>query len=158
MPTPSIMIRSDVVQNLPDFLYDAPFGDYYLQVLGSRKAGALYINRVMSAYRLDNMGSYINKPVILSQVVEKVQLTKNFMRKLDIFLDRQYSKDIDYIVSIQQFVLASLYLQNNKIKEFKKTVIFAHHKCKTYPYFVLYYLRGFPRLLRFLILFVKKIK
>ena len=52
-PTQSIIVTKDVIDNLPELFFRAPIGDYFLQVLASIRGGALYINKVMSAYRVD---------------------------------------------------------------------------------------------------------
>ena len=57
-PTPSLMLRRDVVAGLPGFLLDAPAGDYYLQMLGAVPGGALYLPWPMCVYRVNSSGSW----------------------------------------------------------------------------------------------------
>lgn len=61
MPTASLLIKREVFDNLPDWYYTAPVGDYFLQVLASANGGALYIPSVMSVYRTEAMGSFTQK-------------------------------------------------------------------------------------------------
>ena len=52
IPTPSIIIKKVAVDNIPDrFLVNAPVGDYFIQIFGSIKGGALFINKCMAIYR-----------------------------------------------------------------------------------------------------------
>ena len=45
-PTASLIIKKEAIQNLPMFVENAPVGDYFLQIFGSLKGGALYIDRI----------------------------------------------------------------------------------------------------------------
>ena len=52
IPTPSLFIRKSAINRIPDgMMQSAPIGDYILQVYGSLRGGAFYINRPMSVYR-----------------------------------------------------------------------------------------------------------
>jgi glycosyltransferase involved in cell wall biosynthesis len=57
-PTPSLMLHRSVVADMPSFLLHAPAGDYYLQILGASRGGALYLPWPMCAYRVDATGSW----------------------------------------------------------------------------------------------------
>ena len=56
LPTSSIIIKKDILKNLPSFFQNAPALDYFFQILGIADGGALYLNQVMSAYRLHPKG------------------------------------------------------------------------------------------------------
>lgn len=58
MATASILIKSDILKNLPEWFYQAPVGDYFIQILGSCKNGALYIDDITSVYRTGVEGSW----------------------------------------------------------------------------------------------------
>jgi glycosyltransferase involved in cell wall biosynthesis len=52
MPTASVMLRRSLCESLPRWLFnEAPFGDMYIYILGSRRGGAIYLDRPMSVYR-----------------------------------------------------------------------------------------------------------
>ena len=52
MPTPSLVIRRSVLDTMPAFFFDKPpVGDYFLQVWGSVRGGALYMPMAGAAYR-----------------------------------------------------------------------------------------------------------
>ena len=58
MPTAALMLKRNIFENMPDWFNRVPFGDYFIQCLASFNAGALYINRVMSVYRVNVPGSW----------------------------------------------------------------------------------------------------
>jgi glycosyltransferase involved in cell wall biosynthesis len=52
VPTPSIMFRRSAIATLPAWFYTPPpVGDYFLQVFGSLRGGALYLPMNAAAYR-----------------------------------------------------------------------------------------------------------
>ncbi|MEJ2491641.1 MAG: hypothetical protein P8Y84_08510 [Desulfuromonadales bacterium] len=57
-PTASLMIRKNIIKNLPDWYMSAPVGDYYLQIISSMRGGAIYLNDIMSVYRTGNNNSW----------------------------------------------------------------------------------------------------
>ncbi len=61
-PTASFIVRKEVMDNLPDWFYDtAPVGDFFLQIYGAKRGGALYINKPMSIYRVNAKNSWTVK-------------------------------------------------------------------------------------------------
>lgn len=59
MPSASIVIRRDAVDKIPAKVFEkSPMGDYLVQVYGSLKGGAYYINRSMCVYRRGHSTSW----------------------------------------------------------------------------------------------------
>lgn len=61
MPTASIMLNREVIPRIISFFEsakEAPIGDYYIQILGAERGGALYLNDTMCVYRAGVYGSY----------------------------------------------------------------------------------------------------
>ncbi|HHO0939532.1 glycosyltransferase [Aeromonas hydrophila] len=56
-PTASFLMRKDVLENLPDWFYSAPVGDYYLHVFCSFPNGCIYLPQKTVAYRIASIGS-----------------------------------------------------------------------------------------------------
>jgi glycosyltransferase involved in cell wall biosynthesis len=56
-PTSSMLVRSKMMRNLPDFFFIAPVGDFYIEALSGRN-GIYYIPRKMSVYRRNTRGSW----------------------------------------------------------------------------------------------------
>jgi glycosyltransferase involved in cell wall biosynthesis len=51
-PTSSYILRKSILDQIPDWFYEkAPVGDFFMEMYGARRGGALYINRPMSVYR-----------------------------------------------------------------------------------------------------------
>jgi len=59
--TGSLFIRREIFNNLPEWFYRAPVGDYYLQILSSLRGGAYYLSECMSSYRVLSEGSWTSK-------------------------------------------------------------------------------------------------
>lgn len=60
IPTASCIVRQRVKKELQEFMYSRPYmrsGDVFMQFLGSRRAGAVYIPEVMSIYRFETKSS-----------------------------------------------------------------------------------------------------
>jgi glycosyltransferase involved in cell wall biosynthesis len=98
-PTASIIIKKEVVDNLPDFFKGAPVADLLLQILGSIKAGALYINKTMSVYRIHSGG-------VWTSTVRNYKALKSFIAKMSISFDEmdkyysfRYHDEIELIKS-----------------------------------------------------------
>ncbi|MFC5694226.1 glycosyltransferase family 2 protein [Pseudomonas sp. GCM10022186] len=64
MHTASIMMTRDAMDNLPGWLSDCPFGDYFIQIMGAADSGALYIPELMSFYRMTAVGSWSSRKII----------------------------------------------------------------------------------------------
>lgn len=58
MPTASLMLKREILEELPNWFYRVPGGDYFIQCLASFNAGALFIDRGMSVYRANVPGSW----------------------------------------------------------------------------------------------------
>ena len=61
MPTASLLFRRAVIDIIPEWFSTAPIGDYYIQLLGSLKSGALYISDFSVVYRVNAIGSWSAK-------------------------------------------------------------------------------------------------
>jgi len=157
-PTASTVFHREVIDNLPDFFEETPVGDYYLQILGSVHGGALYIDRVMSVYRLGIEGSWSHSMINID-IDKKVKIHHAYMKALNdmnIYLNKKYQNEIVQKRSRYYYYIAVFYLKNNMFKEFKKNIesSFNTYPFRSLPYLFLYYLRFFPRL----ILNLQKIK
>lgn len=57
-PTASLMFRTEIVRNLPDFYVRAPIADIPLQLLAAKRGWAYYMDRPMCVYRLGGAMSW----------------------------------------------------------------------------------------------------
>ena len=78
MPTQSLMLRSDILKNAPDWFYKYPI-DYFIQILGSIGNGVLYIPSIFSAYRINVKGSWSTRQRNIS--VQKIKENLNREKK-----------------------------------------------------------------------------
>ena len=58
--TCSAVIKTNLIQNLPDWFTSLPFGDYALYLIAARHGKIKYINNVMSVYRIHPGGIHGN--------------------------------------------------------------------------------------------------
>lgn len=64
IPTASCLIKKEAMDRVIDFQKENPFltvGDIYIQIIGSLSGGAMYIDEVMSIYRLNVPNSWNEK-------------------------------------------------------------------------------------------------
>ncbi len=109
IPTASLIIKKEVVENLPSWFYtDAPVGDYFIQILGSIKGGALYINKCMAIYRKGHSGSWSME----EKDFQKIRIWREkyilAMKKLNEETGYKYDKEINkYLVNLNYRVLGA---------------------------------------------------
>lgn len=154
--TPSLMIDRRAVVKLPKFFHSTPVGDYYLQILGSINGGALYIDRVMSVYRVLSDGSWSSTQ---NNPEKRLDFCKSSIKSHDdinIYLNRKFEKSILKRKSIFFATIAHSYLHLGNIAEFKKYIRLTFEATEIHsPGLLLtYHLRNHPNLL----LFIKDLK
>ncbi len=148
-PTASLIFEKEAISNLPEWFDRAPFGDHFLQIFGSLKGGALYIDRPMSVYRRNAAGSWslamhdIKKK---EKEIEKIFKTYNDM---DRYFNQQFHFEITKIKSDLCLELAIAYLRDNDIVKFKQVVEdgYALSKKKSKKMLLSYHFRNLPILL-----------
>ncbi|RLK48372.1 glycosyltransferase involved in cell wall biosynthesis [Alkalispirillum mobile] len=92
-PTASLMFKRQLILDLPEWYYRTSMGDHYLQVLGARRGGALYINRCMSAYRNGVPGSWTKRKQTSLRFRYDFALLRNLQSidELDQYLGYRYT-------------------------------------------------------------------
>ncbi|WP_345976628.1 glycosyltransferase [Sulfurimonas sp. HSL3-7] len=149
-PTASLIFKRDVFDNLPQWFYEAPIGDYFAQIFGSLHGGALYIARPMSVYRRNAPGSW---SVTNTHMARQEQYLKDLLvsfDNLECYLDNEFHDDINLKRSKVYLKLAVLYLQQNKFKACHEAITQSHRLAnnKSLKLRTCYYLRKFPRFLQ----------
>ncbi|MDH1868546.1 glycosyltransferase [Pseudomonas chengduensis] len=66
MPTASILISTDILKNLPEWFKQAPVGDYFVQILGSERNGAIYLADITTVYRIATPKSWSSQRLKIS--------------------------------------------------------------------------------------------
>ena len=99
-PTPSLIIKKEVIDELPEFINEAPVGDYFIQVLASASGGALYLNRVMSAYRVHDGGwsSTIQKD--FTKYEQFATSMVHTINQIDLHYSKKYHHEFLLMISI----------------------------------------------------------
>lgn len=159
-PTASIILRKEALSNLPSFFNFTPVGDYFVQIFGSLNGGALYIDKVMSVYRQGVAMSWSSSMMDIGRRVEFYQKYIKMLDELDAYFNHSYQDELAHEKSKQFHEMAVFYLYNDMYNEFKKYIELSY---KIYPlkssyYFIDYYLRSFPRLIKNLKILKHKLK
>ena len=98
-PTTSLMFRKKLILEVPKYITRIIPGDYPMQIIGSNRGGALYINRCMSAYRVGEATSWSNITMKNSQKQKNHLLS--FHKMLTIvneYLNNRFDKEIKEII------------------------------------------------------------
>lgn len=62
--SPSAMFRKVVIDDLPDWFVNAPYGDWCLHILGAQIGKIKYFDEVMASYRVHNYGTFSNSETV----------------------------------------------------------------------------------------------
>ena len=98
-PTASLMFRSELIFNFPNWVRELIPGDYPMQIIGSVRGGALYINRCMSAYRVGEATSWSNTTIENSEKQKQHLLSfHKMLNRMNEYLDRRFEREINEII------------------------------------------------------------
>lgn len=129
MPTNSLIIKKEVLHNLPKWFYEyAPIGDYYIQMFGSRKSGALYINKLMGIYRVSHSNSWTDKMKTSEKIKEYRIKTDICYNNLFNEFDEMYHDIIKKIITKSNLATlskAQLSMEYKKSLYYEKKDIFS---------------------------------
>lgn len=105
-PTSSLIMSKNIFDTLPDWFYNLLSGDYFLQIFGALNAGAIYINRVMSVYRIKSVGSWTNRvesdPEFAYDYFVKILKT---LEEADIYTKNKYHREFNTIKRKASFLM-----------------------------------------------------
>lgn len=149
-PTASLILKRDVLENLPQWFYEAPAGDYLTQIFGSLHGGALYIDKPMSVYRRNAPGSWSSANTHMARQEQFLKSILVSYDNLERFLGNEFHDDINMIKSKDYLKLAIIYLKQNRFKECREAIIKSRRLSneKSLKLSTCYYFRKFPRLLQ----------
>ena len=119
-PTASLLMKRSVLNKLPPFINEAPVGDYFLQIAGSLGGGALYLNRIMSLYRINTDFSWNSGLNVLKKKAAFFEQYSKSLRMLNQNMVRAYEKEIHYEIKKHYKNLSFIYLRQKKMSEYKK--------------------------------------
>ena len=98
-PTASCIIKKSIFESLPEWFREVPIGDYFLQILGSLKGGLIYIDRVMSVYRVGLSGSWSERMSKDEDYVYDyvVKILKS-LQDVNLFTNNKYLHEFNIII------------------------------------------------------------
>lgn len=148
MPTASIFIRRSVIENLPDWYFSMPVGDYYLQILAANPKGALFLPEPMSVYRYMVNNSFTAKN---AESIEKVlNFYKQFFISIDVCnkkeFDNKYVREFRYVR--YKIIAAQLFKRGQFLPFFKKYYKNIFSMCFIYVLFLLCINKPFKSLMK----------
>ncbi len=148
-PTASLIFEKEAVINLPQWYHKAPFGDYFLQIFGSIKGGALYIDRPMSVYRRNIPGSWSGTMQDIRMREKRFEKMIATLDEMDRYFNRLFHSEIKKIESDWYLTLALAYLQNNEFKKFNQAIVESYYlsEKKSKKLLLSFYLRKVPNVL-----------
>jgi glycosyltransferase involved in cell wall biosynthesis len=148
--TPSIMIRRCVLAKLPDWLVQAPYGDYFLQVYGAFSKGCIYSPEPMAVYRKNSIGSWTEQ---MKNPQKKIAFLNKSLRYFELLADdigEIYKQDIAFSQAKMILSLALSFLNLGLDEDFKKLIIssWAIQQKVSNKQKIAYYFRRQPVLIR----------
>ena len=125
IPTASLVFRRKGVQNLPQFYYNCPVGDYPMQLILATRGRVCYMNQIMSFYRRNSDSSISN--ILLSNNnnalnVQVIKMLKSFSK----YTDGVYSKAINKRIFVYRY--CELYANKERDKLMKPPYIYHYIK------------------------------
>lgn len=123
-PTASLILKKEVLSDLPQWYYDnAPVGDYYLQVIAAFPFGALYIDRVMSAYREHN-SNWTASQVICKNRLLFIDKNVRSLKQMNAFFKFVYNREIKVMIKKNYFwfCICSKYPLLERRKQFQQHI------------------------------------
>lgn len=149
-PTASLILEKEAVVDLPEWFDKALFGDYFLQIFGSLKGGALYIDRPMSVYRRNTPGSWSGTMQDIAMREKRFKRMMTTLDEMDRYFNREFHSEIRKIESDWYLRLALSYLHNEHFEKFDAAIreSYSLSELKSKKLLLSYYLRKFPIFLR----------
>ena len=118
-PTASILIRRGIFENLAEFLTTAPVGDYFLQVMGSLRGGAIYLPEPMCIYRRGTTFSWTADMQSIHRRKEFFELIFKSLKRFDQLLGHNKSKPLNLEIERQYLHLSLTYLKHGMIADYR---------------------------------------
>jgi len=118
-PTAAIIIRRSIFEQMRVFLKQAPVGDYFLQVAGSVRGGALYLPQIMSVYRRDTAHSWTSEMRAIKNRVAFYHKITTALIRFDAFLNGEYRKSLNVEMERQYIHVSLTYLGCGLSGEYK---------------------------------------
>jgi hypothetical protein len=144
-----LVIEKEAIAEMPQWINGPQNGDYYLQIFGSLKDGALYIDRTMSVYRRNAAGSWSSNMQDLEIREEQFKKMMPVLDAMDRHFKEKYHVEINQIKSDWYLELAVVYLRNRCFEKFNLAIEQSYRLAirKSNKLLLSDFLRKFPYLL-----------
>lgn len=106
MPTCSVMYRRGLFNRLPNWYFQAKFGDWPLHILHAQHGEIRYLNKVMGVHRNHPGGVWSTQDQI-----HNIEEVIRFLRCIGSYLNSGYQRVIETTVSKCYFEMAIMYLE-----------------------------------------------
>lgn len=91
----TLVYRTDLIENRPDFFTQCSVGDYPLFLYLSTEGKIFYINEIMSNYRIHDDGSWVSKAQKKPEVFKRhVDLLKTMLDQFDSYTSFKYTETV----------------------------------------------------------------
>ena len=124
MPTASIVLGKSIPENLPDWYYTtAPIGDLFWQIYGTKRGGALFIDRNMAVYRAMVPGSWSKDMQDVNNYQDSIKRIQSCLEMAKEELEKNFHKDVDYLIAEHDVLLAISFLKEKITDGFEQSII-----------------------------------
>ena len=143
------MIKAETLKELSRFENIISVQDYIIQILGSVRTGALYIDKCMSIYRKGRLdsGTVMDSKLSYMEMQNKIYSTIKMYEELNILFGNDFNNVFLKRKSYSLYHAALWCLRNNDIQRYRKYIVKSHqvYNLKFIRYLLGYYLRFLPR-------------
>ncbi|HEY3277983.1 MAG TPA: glycosyltransferase, partial [Syntrophorhabdaceae bacterium] len=116
-PTCSVVIRTDLIRHLPDWINNLPMRDWPIYILALRHGNAIYINEVMGVYVIHRGGVWFGANQDWKELEKRLI---PFYKAIYSHLDQKCQMIIDHIVRHKLFALSLGYENTGDMTEARR--------------------------------------
>ncbi|MCC3869510.1 glycosyltransferase [Terrisporobacter mayombei] len=117
--TNSIVYRKRLMDNPPDWYFDAPVGDYPLQIFLAINGEVYYMDESMATYRVGVPGSWSNRVYFSKDRIKHFSRVSKMLDSINEYTDYKYSEEIqirkDKNLKDVIFYVCGILLQNGRL-------------------------------------------
>ncbi|EPA0546049.1 MULTISPECIES: glycosyltransferase family 2 protein [Vibrio] len=124
MPTPSLLMKREVIESMPTWFQEAaPVGDFYMQIVGSKPEGALFLPDQTVCYRINAVGSWSSErsKISVSNTLDNMARQENAIRGC--LCDWQDESDLKYALSVNLYNTAFTLVINKEYAYVKDLIV-----------------------------------
>lgn len=117
IPTASCIVNQKVKKELLSFQKERPYlsiGDLYMQFFGAKNAGALYIHKIMSVYRICTKESWSHniKEYVDKRIQHELAMIRSY-RELNQLTNNMYEEEFKFLIAHRIYLLGLSHSKNS---------------------------------------------